>query len=168
MSPLDTAAVAMADTDTHETESAPRNLTTISTRFGTFEVDLDKAIDMPQGPIGFTDLSRFALLDVPENPEGPFKLFQALEDNSVTFIVTVLPTESELIDEADLEAACTNYSIRRDNAAFLLITKVSRDAEGGVATTVNLRAPIVVDAVHKVARQAVFTGDRYPMRHPLQ
>ncbi len=164
MTPLDTAAVP-ATSDTAEPDA--ENVITLGTRFGTFEIDLNKAVDMPQGPLGFTDLHRFAILDAPDSSDSPFKLFQALDDPGVTFVVTPLPTDSELIADEDLTAAATSYSIAPENAAFLLITKIQHGANGDPSVTVNLRAPIVVDVVHRVARQAVFSGDRYPMQYAL-
>ena len=166
MTPLDTAFAMM---DTNEASNTPEangeNVTTISTRFGTFEVNLDKAIEMPQGPLGFVDLQRFALLDLPEAEDSPLKLFQSLEDTSVTFIVNVVSSDTDWIAEADLEAACQGYSIQPENAAYLIITKVQRTLDGSAQTTLNLRAPIVVDIVHQVARQAVFSGEKYSMQH---
>lgn len=167
MTPLDTGAAMKASNQPDDPELAP-NSTTIGTRFGTFVIDLDKAITMPQGPLGFSDLHTFAILDAPDAPDSPFKLFQSIEDPGVTFIVTPLPEGSDLIAEDDLVAACGSYSIARENAAFLLITKIRKDMDGNPVTSVNLRAPIVVDAVNLVARQAVFAGDRYPMQYDVQ
>lgn len=167
MTPLDTGAAMKASNQPDDPELAS-NSTTIGTRFGTFVIDLDKAITMPQGPLGFADLQDFAVLDAPDAPDSPFKLFQSIDDPGVTFIVTPLPEGSDLIAEEDLVAACTSYSIARENAAFLLITKVRKDTDGNPVTSVNLRAPIVVDVVNLVARQAVFGGERYPMQYDVQ
>ena len=169
MTPLDSAATMTNHADTTLTENATENdnTTTIATRFGTFEIDPAKAIEMPQGPIGFTDLKSFAILDAPDAPNSPFKLFQSLEDPGVTFLVTVLPAESDLIEDADLQAACDSYAIDRENAAYLLIVKVRQQPDGTAQTTVNLRAPLLVDSLHRVARQAVFAGEKYSMQYQI-
>lgn len=165
MSPYD-SNLALAE-DPGREASAADSRRILKTRFGTFEVDTDKAIFMPQGPIGFTDMQSFALLDAPNAEAGPFKLLQSLDDPALTFVVVPLPEESDAIAEADLEAACAAYSIARENAAFLLIATFRPQPDGSTQTTVNLKAPIVLDVVHRVARQVVFSGDRYPMREPL-
>ena len=166
MTPLSTAYAMMGtDENTNAPEATGENVTTIATRFGTFSVDLDKSIEMPQGPLGFVDLQSFAILDLPETPDSPLKLFQSLEDRSVTFIVNIVSGHTDLITKEDLLAACEGYAIDPANAAYLLITKVQRNPDGSSQTTLNLRAPIVVDVVHKVARQVVFAGDKYAMQH---
>lgn len=168
MTPLDLAAVPATSETTGDGSGDPANRITLGTRFGTFEIDLTKTIYMPQGPHGFSDLHKFAVLDAPDGGNSPFKLWQSIEDPGLTFIVTPLPNDSDLIAEEDLAAACSAYSIARENAAFLLITKVRRDDDGNPVTTVNLRAPLVVDMVHFVARQVVFSGERYPMQFEVQ
>lgn len=149
-------------------DAAPAETTTfIETRFGGFEVDLEKTITMPQGPIGFAHLQRFALLDVPGAEASGFRLFQSLDDLSVSFIVMPLSEESGAIDPGDLDTACEMNGVDRMNAAFLLIATVRRDGEGGAVTTVNLKAPLLVDAEQRNARQVIFTDPRYPTRQPL-
>ncbi len=168
MTPLDTAAAPTTSENAESGTTDSDNIIHLGTRFGTFEIDLAKTVWMPQGPLGFTDLQKFAVLDAPDSPDSPFKLFQSIEDKGVTFVVTPLPPASELISEEDLRAACMSYSIARENAAFLLITKIRRDNDGNPITSVNLRAPILVDMVNLVARQVVFSGDTYPMQLQIQ
>jgi len=166
MSPYDSSlAVAAPLPETAAPPSGER--ITLETRFGTFEVDPSRAIEMPQGPIGFAEMQRFALLDAPGAPDATFKLYQSLDDPGLTFVVVPLAEESEIIDEADLAAACEAFCIARADAAFLLIATFRPSAGGRPEATVNLKAPVVLDTVHRVARQVVFAGDRYPMRHPL-
>lgn len=169
MTPFDTA---LAIDDEAEMTALPQDraeagTTTITTRFGTFEVDLAKTITMPQGPIGFSELSRFAILDAPDNAQSSLKLFQSMDEPSVTFIVSILSPESGLIAEDDLKAAAESHSMARENAAYFVITKIGKDLEDNPLITVNLRAPIVVDTVNLVARQAVFAGDTYDMQHRI-
>lgn len=168
MTPLDTAAAPTTSENANTANPDGENVIHLGTRFGTFEIDLSKTIHMPQGPMGFADLHKFAVLDAPDSPDSPFKLFQSIEDKGVTFVVTPLPPASELISEDDLTAACLSYSIARENAAFLLITKIRRDSNGNPITSVNLRAPILVDMANLVARQVVFSGESYPMQLQIQ
>ncbi len=165
MSPYD-SSLALAE-PLPDVAASGADQITLETRFGTFEIDPARAIEMPQGPIGFAEMHRFALLDAPDAAEGPFKLYQSLDDPGLTFVVVPLAEESEVIDAADLDAACEAYCIARTDAAFLLIATFRPSAEGKPETTVNLKAPIVLDTRNLVARQVVFSGERYPMRQPL-
>jgi len=166
MTPYD-SSLALAADPVLETPAEGGETFTLHTRFGAFEVDPALTIDMPQGPIGFTEMHRFVLLDVPNGDGGPFKLYQSLDDAGLTFVVVPLPEGSEAIEEADLAAACEAYCIVRENAAFLLIATIRPGIDGKPETTVNLKAPIVLDTRNLVARQVVFSGERYPMRQPL-
>lgn len=157
--------VALAERTPDDTPAD--NVAVIDTRFGRFEVDLDKTINMSQGPIGFAALRRFALLDVPGAEAGGFKLFQSLDDAGVSFIVLPYAEDSAAIDPADLDAACTMNAVPRENAAFLLIATVRRDDDGGAVTTVNMKAPLLIDTVHRAARQVIFSDQRYSTRQPL-
>jgi len=164
MTPFDTN-LALAETG----EAAVSDAETfqLTNRFGTFDIDPNKVIEMPQGPMGFAEMTRYALLDVPGAEEGAFKLFQSLDDTALTFIVVHLPQGSSAIAEADIVAGCHAYAMRRENVAVLLIANVRSEADGKTTTTVNLKAPLLVDTRHRVARQVVFTNDAYDLRHPL-
>jgi flagellar assembly factor FliW len=159
------SSVALADRAPEKAQV--QDVATIETRFGTFEVDLDKTIAMSQGLIGFAHLRRFALLDVPGAEQGGFKLFQSLDDTGVSFIVLPLSEDSGAIDPSDLDAACEMYGVARANAAFLLIATVRRAETGGATTTVNLKAPLLVDTEQRSARQVIFSDQKYSTRHPL-
>ena len=164
MTPFDTN-LALAETG----EAAVSGAETfqVTNRFGTFDIDPRKIVEMPQGPMGFAEMTRFALLDVPGAEDGAFKLFQSLDDIALTFIVVHLPEGSSAIAEADIAAGCHAYAMTRADVAVLLIANVRSDDQGKTSTTVNLKAPLLVDTRHRVARQVVFANDAYDLRHPL-
>lgn len=143
----------------------------LETRFGRIAVERSAVIRMPQGPHGFGSHRAFALLNIPGAEEQPFKLYQSLDDDQLSFIVLPLPeSDSEggsPIAEADLTEACRSYGVARENAAFLLIVTMRRDEAGQVAMTANLRAPLLVDTVQRTARQHIFVSSDYPTRQTL-
>lgn len=166
MSPYD-STLALADDPAMASPDGNGDMIVLKTRFGTFEVDPAKTIEMPQGPIGFTDHRHFALLDLEGEQETPFKLFQSLDDNALTFVVLPVQAEDPAIEPEDRAAACDAYGVPAERAAFMVIATVRKNASGGVETTVNLRAPLLIDTQTLAARQVVFSGERYPMRQPL-
>lgn len=143
----------------------------LDTRFGRVAVDESAIIRMPQGPHGFGNRRAFVLMNVPEAEDQPFKLYQSIEDSQLSFIVLPLAApdgeSGAPIAESDLAEACRTYDIPRDDAAFLLIVTMRRDEAGQVGMTANLRAPLVLDTVNRVARQHIFVSTDYPMRQPL-
>ena len=140
----------------------------LETRFGTLTIKPAHKLEMPRGPFGFSDYTQFALADVPNQPASQFRILQSLEDREVSFIVLPAAADNEWIGTADFEAACANYCFDPATSGLLLIATMRREPDGHVKATVNLKAPIVLDTAHQLARQVVFTSDAYTIRHPLE
>jgi flagellar assembly factor FliW len=138
----------------------------VKTRFGVIAVQPEAVIDMPQGPLGFTQHRRFVLAELPNPKLEQFRLLQSLSDPEVSFVITALQPESDLIALADVEEACSATGFDVSEALVLLIVTVRQEA-GRIATSVNLRAPVVLDPNRRVARQIVLANPDYPVRHPL-
>ena len=138
----------------------------VKTRFGVIAVQPDAVIEMPQGPLGFTQHRRFVLAELPNPKLQQYRLLQSLGDAEVSFVITPLQPESGLIALADIEEACSASGFLVSDALVLLIVTVRQEL-GRIATTVNLRAPIVLDAERRLARQIVLGNPDYPVRHPL-
>jgi flagellar assembly factor FliW len=165
MAPYDSHTALAVDTRT-ESQDAPAQV--LNTRFGRLEIAADHMVEMPQGPFGFADYTRFALADVPNQPASQFRIFQALEDAQVSFIVLPAAATNDWIAEADFLAACRSYRFDPETSGLLLIVTMRRGPDGGVEASVNTKAPIVMDTVHRIARQVVFTDDAYAIRQPLE
>ncbi len=147
-------------------DPAPDQELLVNTRFGVVAVPRDSVIEMPQGPLGFTQHRRFVLIELPNPKLASFRLLQSLADATVSFVVTPLKPESGLIDLAEVEEACNTGGFAVSEALVLLIVTVRQEA-GRIVTTVNLRAPIVLDPNRRLARQVVLANPDYPVRHPL-
>lgn len=165
MAPYDThASLALADVAT-ETPIQPTEQ--VETRFGTLAIKAEHKLEMPQGPFGFADHTRFGIADVPNTPASQFRILQSLEDANVGFVVLPVAAENDWISRADFDAACESYCFSPEHSGILLLVTMRRTATGSIDTTVNLKAPIVIDTLNQVARQIVFAGGDYPIRHPL-
>jgi flagellar assembly factor FliW len=165
MTPYDThASVALApapaDTGAHASEQ-------METRFGTLSIKPEHKLEMPKGPFGFAGYTQFALADVPSQAARQFRILQSLESADVSFIVLPVSGENKWIDGQDFKAACASYCFDPATSGLLLIATMRRGADGQVQTTVNLKAPIVLDTAHQLARQVVFTDADYTIQHPL-
>ena len=138
----------------------------VKTRFGVIAVQPDSVIDMPQGPLGFIQHRRFVMAELPNPKLQQFRLLQSLGDAEVSFVITPLQPESGLIALADIEEACNAAGFEVSEALVLLIVTVRQEG-GRTTTSVNLRAPIVLDPHQRVARQIVLGNPDYAVRHPL-
>ncbi|MBX6321712.1 MAG: flagellar assembly protein FliW [Rhodospirillaceae bacterium] len=166
LSPAPMPARALSSAALPPSESSPDKELLVNTRFGVVAVQAGSVIDMPQGPLGFTQHRRFVLIELPNPKLAPFRLLQSLSDAEVSFVVTPLRPESGLIDLGDIEEACNTSGFSVSEALVLLIVTVRQEA-GRIVTTVNLRAPVVLDPNRRVARQVVLANPDYAVRHPL-
>lgn len=139
---------------------------TIETRFGEMAFLLQKAIHMPRGMLGYSDYHEFGLANMPDPKLDQFKLFQCLEEPSLSFIVAPLTPTADMIEAADLEAACETLSIDPANAIVLLVVS-TRQIGPATQISVNLRAPIIVDGANQQAHQHVLMNNRYPVRQVI-
>ena len=131
-----------------------------STRFGELEVPSSSVISLVGGIIGFAGLSRYVLLDY--NP--PFSWLHSVEQSDLAFVVVnggefgedyrfTLPMGDPDLDlkESDLPAIMNLVSVRSDPKL----------------TTVNLKAPIIVNPRVMRGKQIVLDNPRFPVRLPL-
>lgn len=138
----------------------------IDTRFGRIAFKTEHAIEMPLGMPGFPGRRNFGLSTIPDHKLDQFLLFQDLDDATLCFLVLPLPIGSALIEAEDVEEALKTLEIPRESAALLLIVTVRQD-QNGAMTTVNLRAPIILDTARRHARQYVMPNNKYAIRHAI-
>lgn len=136
---------------------------TIETRFGDIEFPLQNAINMPRGMLGYADFHEFGLANMPDPKLEHFKLFQCLEEPSLSFIVAPLNPSSETIEMCDIEAACEALSINPADAVVLLVVS-TRQIGPTTQISVNLRAPVILDGASQNAYQHVLMNNEYPVR----
>ena len=147
-------------------EFGPPEYIEIDTRFGHIAFKTENAIEMPLGLPGFSGRRMFGLSAIPDHKFDQFLLFQDLDDAKLCFLVLPLPINSALIEADDVNEALGTLGIGRDNAAFLLIVTL-RQEQSKVVTSVNLRAPIILDTKRKSARQFVMPNNKYAIRQAI-
>ena len=138
----------------------------IETRFGDIEFQLQNAIFMPRGMLGYADYHIFGVANMPDPKLEQFKLFQSLEEPSLSFIVAPLTPDGETIVVDDIEAACETLSIDPANAVILLVVS-TRQIGPTTQISVNLRAPVILDGTSQNAYQHVLMNNRYPVRQVI-
>ena len=146
--------------------AADPDTVTIETRFGDMEFQLQNAVFMPRGMLGYADYKKFGLANMPDPKLEQFKLFQCLEEPSLSFIVAPLNPSNETIEVNDIEAACETLSIDPANAVTLLVVS-TRQIGPVTQITVNMRAPVILDGVSQNAYQHVLMNNRYPVRQVI-
>jgi flagellar assembly factor FliW len=121
-------------------------------------------IIFPDGLPGLPgELTRFELVALAE--ESPFFFLQSLQDENIGFILinpfALFPGYEFDLPEEEAEV----LSVKRpEQPAVFCIVNAGR---GLSSATVNLLAPLVLNAATGAARQVVLDDKRYGVRHPL-
>lgn len=147
-------------------ELGPNGEELIETRFGKIAIRRDNPIHFPRGLLGIPERTSFCLQEFPIAKFAQFRLLQSLEDNALSFITLPLEVNNELIDQEDISKACKDLSIPEKDVAILLIVSVHRGS-GAVNISVNVRAPLIIDANRREATQYVFQNNRYLVQQPI-
>lgn len=127
---------------------------------GETEITNDKIINFESGLPGFEDESEFVLLDIAENVI--FQILQSVQSPELAFFVV---NPYLLFDD---------YSIQlNDHAIEILEIKEEKDVavltvmtlkEPFAHSTVNLKAPLVINLENKRGKQYILNDDVYSMR----
>ena len=139
----------------------------VETRFGTITFGAKNIVDFPHGLIGLPHSRRFGLSPIPDKRMGQFMILQSLEDLGLSFLVLPLQPGPTTIERTDIEEACASIAVPADEADFFTVITLRKAEQGGLTISANLRAPIIVDAKSRIARQCLLSNPRYPIRHPL-
>jgi flagellar assembly factor FliW len=119
-------------------------------------------IAFPRGLPGFPGPRTLTLRPL-ARPGGPAWLLIASGPPPLALPVQPITAPSDIFPGADLPAAAEAAGIA---LADLLVLLVLRPAADGRPASVNLRAPVLVDARARVGVQVIL-ADRYPVAAPL-
>lgn len=138
-----------------------------TTRFGVIDVDEDTLLTFADGIPGFPGVHRMGLLgsgQVPGQPElaGQQTMYwlQDVDDGSLAFLC-IVPWAVFPDYDVDLDVESLGITDQRDVCVLALVT-VRREG-GAMLMSANLRAPVVVNAATRVARQVILTTSRWPV-----
>ena len=134
--------------------------------FGRVNVEDDKIIEFPEGILGFPELKKFALLyDNEKNTAGGFNFLVSVEEPAfmlpVVPALVVEPGYSPKFTE-DIEASIGKLT--EENALVLVTMTIPSDV---TKMTVNLNAPIVINADSKKGIQSVIGNEDYDVKYPI-
>jgi flagellar assembly factor FliW len=134
-----------------------------SSRFGTIEMDDTAVINFPAGLIGFPDETSFVMLR--PRPESPIAWLHSTQNSSFA-----LPVVSAEVLQADLSDTVSEAS----KAAGLLasdepfaVMAVLNAPGGGIPASVNLMAPIIVNAETRQGAQLLLESSSYSTQEPF-
>jgi flagellar assembly factor FliW len=136
---------------------------TDTTRFGKIQIEESELIGMRGSILGFEQHKRFVLLTVEDNT--PLMWLQSVEDPAIAFVVInpriVKPDYAPAISDGDLELLDIQGT---EEIALLSIVTLRSDP---FRATANLRAPILINAEKRLAKQVILDDSGYPIQHDI-
>ena len=133
--------------------------------FGEITIDDDKIIDFPNGIVGFPDLVQFTLIHDEEKGKDSIHWLQSLQEPAFAMpVMDPLLVCPEYNPEVDDDILKNIGELIPDETLILVTVTVPKELQ---AMSVNLRAPIVINAAEKKATQVIVEGDEYPIKYPI-
>lgn len=136
----------------------------IATRvFGEIEIDDSKIIRFPSGIIGFPELTDFALLfDEAKGKDTPIRWLQSMQEPSFALpVMDPLLISLDYNPEVEDDYLLPLGKLNPEDTLVLVTVTVPKDL---TAMSVNLQAPIVINAESKKGMQVIVNAEKYPVK----
>jgi flagellar assembly factor FliW len=131
-----------------------------SQRFGTIEMNEDELLTFPAGVIGFPTEQRFAL--VPHHGSGYIAWLQSTSTPGLAFPVVSAHAFGERYPDVPVLGAAEEAGLEGPEDALAVMVVLC--ALPNQPATVNLLAPIVVNAATRRGAQVILEGSRFSTR----
>lgn len=132
-------------------------------KFGAFDTKNSKIINFPQGIPGFEDLNRFIILEIADTK--PIYWLQSTEDSSISLPVII---SFEIIDDYNIdirENELEHLQVESENDLLIMnVVVIPSDVK---KMTVNLAAPIIINARCGIGKQIIIDASELPVRMPV-
>ena len=132
-------------------------------KFGTFDTKDSKIIQFPVGLPGFEDLHQFIILEVSDTK--PIYWLQSTENSHVALpvIITFEILDDYNIDVRDHDMKDLCFESQNDLLIMNVVVIPPQIAE----MTVNLAAPIIINAKQGIGKQIIIDAKELPIRYPV-
>jgi len=134
-----------------------------STNFGAITFKSEDVLEVPDGMLGFSQLSRFLLIE--SEDFEPFRFLQSIDEPVICFTLI----DPLLVDEAyRLELTSEDQQkLGLDKPDQGLVYSVVTLAENPQGATVNLYAPLVINTLNMRGSQVILFNSNYSVNQPL-
>lgn len=131
-----------------------------TSRFGELDIQSSAVIDILAGLIGFPQYHKFVMIEY----TAPFSWLQSVESPELAFVIV---NAAEFGDNYTFELPKGDRDLDitpDDEVAIFNIVSIRPNAGD---STVNLKAPVIVNLRNRKARQVILDDQRFPTRMPL-
>ena len=137
----------------------------ITTRvFGEIEIDDNKIISFPSGIIGFPEMTDFALVyDEEKGKDTPIRWLQSLQETEFALpVMDPLLVAEDYNPEVEDDYLIPLGTMNTEDVLVLVTVTVPKDL---TKMSVNLQAPIIINADSKKATQIIVNSEKYPIKY---
>ena len=135
--------------------------------FGEIEVDEGKVIEFSNGILGFEDSKKYVMLSKKDNGQL-FCWLQSVDDADTAFAVTVpyvfYPDYKPNVADEDLAKIGINGQDEIKDLSVFSIMVIPDETKN---TTINLKAPVVINQATNKGGQFIASNAEYDVRHKL-
>lgn len=128
------------------------------TPYGEIELQEDKLVSFSDGIIGFSNCTVFGLASHPAAANSPILILQCVNDPSVNFAVVDSSALNFEYSKEDMAEAMKSAGTTSKDSVMLFILRTNEAESGDKTITANIKAPIVLDATNKVAKQVIINN----------
>lgn len=133
--------------------------------FGEITIEDDRIIYFPSGIIGFPELTDFALIHDEEKGAGAIHWLQSIQEPAFAMpVMDPLIVCPDYNPEVDDELLRPIGELVPDEILVMVTVTIPSDL---TRMTVNLRGPVIINALEKKACQVIVEGDAYPVKYPI-
>ncbi len=135
-----------------------------TTRFGEVEIDDNLIFDFVQPIIGYNKLRKYVLIEHKEN--SAFKWLQSIEDPALAFPVTS-PAFFNIDYQFEIPTETAEQIELTSADSLISLNIVTIPAANPQKATINLLAPIIINALNKQGMQLILSNSNYPVKYSL-
>ncbi len=133
--------------------------------FGDIEVDANKIITFDGGIIGFPELKRFMLIHDRENEKKHISWLQSIDEPDFAMpVIDPLKLVEDYNPIVEDELLSGLGKLLPEEMLGLVTMTIPKDI---TKMTVNLKAPIIINAASLKAGQIIVDDEKYVVRYPI-
>lgn len=143
-----------------------RNMVINTRVFGKVEIEDSKIITFEQGIVGFPDMKHFALVhDEEKGINAGIRYLQSVEEPEFAMpVMDPLLIMPEYNPEIEDELLKPLGELKEEDILVFVTVSVPKDIKN---ISVNLQAPIVINAQERKAAQIIVEGSEYKIKYPI-
>ncbi|WP_330218310.1 flagellar assembly protein FliW [Ornithinibacillus californiensis] len=139
-------------------------LNIVTKYLGDITIEDGQVINFPSGIPGFLEEKEFVLLNIPGNPV--FQFLQSIHSSDLAFIVTnpyhFYTDYTVKLDDSTIE------SLQIESEKDVLIATIVTLKEPFDASTINLKAPIIINQKKMLGKQFILNSDDYESKASIK